>query len=149
GHASPAITRIFGLAVVLAAALGSSISPALAKKGAAPPLLRGSQDGGQKSRSVAPAPAEAAEEGEVKTAQTVRTYNLTLPLIFQGTYLGDIPVAASPDGNIAVNVERFVGLLGERLSPEMTAALRLLAGGEQVVAIEQFAPAGIVIAYDT
>ena len=86
---------------------------------------------------------------EVQIAQTVRTYNLTLPLIFQGAYLGDVPVAASPDGHIAVNVERFIGLLGERLSPEMTAALKLLSGGQQIVAIEAFQPAGIVIAYDT
>ncbi len=97
--------------------------------------------------AVTPAPAHAA--GEVKTAQTVRTYNLTLPLIFQGTYLGDVPVAASVDGEISVNVERFIGLLGQRLAPEMTSELKRVAGGQQIVPINVFAPVGITVTYDT
>ena len=91
----------------------------------------------------------AATSRDIQLAETVRTYNLTLPLIFQGAYLGDVPVAAAVDGHISVNVDRFIGLLGERLSPEMTAALKLLAGGQQVVAIEAFVPAGVTVAYDT
>lgn len=86
---------------------------------------------------------------EVKTAQTVRTYNLTLPVIFQGSYLGDVPVEASPDGDISVNVERFINLLGQRLSPEMTSDLKRAAGGQQVVAISVFAPVGVTVTYDT
>ncbi len=92
-------------------------------------------------------PALAASE--FKLAQTVRTYNLTLPLIFQGAYLGDVPVAAAPSGQISVNVERFIGLLGQRLSPEMAYMLKQLGGGEQLAPIEKFAPAGIVIIYDS
>lgn len=99
--------------------------------------------------SLAAVPASAAETNTpVRLAQTVRTYNLTLPLIFQGAYLGDVPVAASPDGNIAVNVDRFVGLLGERLAPEMTQQLKAIARGQQTVNISAFAKAGITIAYD-
>ena len=101
------------------------------------PGLRGAQD------------MPAATSRDIQLAETVRTYNLTLPLIFQGAYLGDVPVAAAVDGHISVNVDRFIGLLGERLSPEMTAALKLLAGGQQVVAIEAFVPAGVTVAYDT
>jgi outer membrane usher protein len=100
---------------------------------------------------VAPAVAWAADAPapQLRLAQTVRTYNLTLPLIFQGAYLGDVPVAASPDGNIAVNVDRFVGLLGERLDPTMTAKLKELSKGQQIIDIAAFAPAGITIAYDS
>jgi outer membrane usher protein len=87
-------------------------------------------------------------DGQVRLAQTVRTYNLTLPLIFQGAYLGDVPVAASPDGNIAVNVERFIGLLGERLAAGMTAKLAAIAAGQQIIDIASFSKAGITIAYD-
>jgi outer membrane usher protein len=90
-----------------------------------------------------------AETTPVRTAQTVRTYNLTLPLIFQGTYLGDVPVAASPDGNISVNVDRFISLLGERLAPESTAELRRAAGGQQIVDINAFSTAGVTVTYDT
>lgn len=93
--------------------------------------------------------AAAAHATEVKTAQTVRTYNLTLPLIFQGAYLGDVPVAASIDGDISVNVERFVSLLGQRLEPEMVNQLKQAAGGQQIVGIGVFAPVGIVVTYDT
>src|SRR5262249_36679051 len=64
---------------------------------------------------------------ELRLAQAVQTYNLTLPLIFQGAYLGDVPVAAGTDGKIAVNVDRFIGLLGERVSPEMAVRLKEIA----------------------
>jgi outer membrane usher protein len=86
---------------------------------------------------------------EIKTAQTVRTYNLTLPLIFQGAYLGDVPVAASVDGDISVNVERFIGLLGQRLSANAIDQLKLAAAGQQIVGINVFAPAGVTVTYDT
>ncbi|MEQ1754254.1 MAG: fimbria/pilus outer membrane usher protein [Micropepsaceae bacterium] len=93
--------------------------------------------------------ANAAEADDVRTAQTVRTYNLSLPLIFQGAYLGDVPVAASPDGNISVNVDRFINLLGERLAPETIAQLKAAAGGQQVAGITAFSPAGVTVTYDT
>ena len=86
---------------------------------------------------------------EIKTAQTVRTYNLTLPLIFQGSYLGDVPVAASPDGDISVNVDRFISLLGERLAQDIVSQLKKAAGGQQVVGISVFAPVGVKVTYDT
>ena len=128
---SPACGGAWARASLLPAATALGISLLSAHIAtAAEPRLRGSLD-------------------EVKTAQTVRTYNLTLPLIFQGAYLGDVPVAASPDGHIAVNVDRFIGLLGERIAPEMTNKLKQLAGAEQVVAIENFTPAGITVTYDT
>lgn len=92
-------------------------------------------------------PAVAADAPQ-RLAQSVRTYNLTLPLIFQGAYLGDVPVNASPDGNIAVNVDRFIGLLGERIAPEMTQQLTAIAKGQQTVDIAAFSKAGITIAYD-
>src|SRR5215470_8612817 len=70
---------------------------------------------------------------EVKTAQNVRVFNLTLPLIFQGYYLGDVPVLATADGKVSVNVERFISLLGQRLSPEMVEALKRVAGSDRIV----------------
>jgi outer membrane usher protein len=93
--------------------------------------------------------AMAQAAPEIKTAQTVRTYNLTLPLIFQGSYLGDVPVSASVDGDISVNVERFIGLLGQRLSADTVKHLKDAAGGQQVVGIGAFTPAGITVSYDT
>lgn len=100
--------------------------------------------------ALATVPASATgTDTPVRFAQTVRTYNLTLPLIFQGAYLGDVPVAASPDGNIAVNVDRFIGLLGERLAPEMTEQLTTNARGQQTVDIAAFSKVGITIAYDS
>lgn len=99
--------------------------------------------------ALAAVPASTAgTDTPLRLAQTVRTYNLTLPLIFQGAYLGDVPVNASPDGNIAVNVDRFIGLLGERLAPEMTQKLTTIARGQQTVDIAAFSKAGITIAYD-
>ena len=119
----------------------------LSKTGASSPLLRvlALAVAGVVAMSI----CGASFGAEVKTAQTVRTYNLTLPLIFQGAYLGDVPVAASPDGDISVNVDRFISLLGERLSPESLAEVRKAAGGQQTVAISAYASAGITVTYDT
>jgi len=93
--------------------------------------------------------APASPAGEFQLAQTVQTYNLTLPLIFQNAYLGDVPVNASADGKVSINVERFVSMLGERISTDMAANLRQAAGGQQVVAIEAFAAAGVTVVYDS
>lgn len=91
---------------------------------------------------AAPAPEE------VKTAQSVRTFDLVLPLVFQDAYLGDVPVAVGADGKASVNFERFVFLLGPRLTPEKVEALKRIAAGQAVVPIDVFAAAGITTKYD-
>jgi outer membrane usher protein len=96
---------------------------------------------------TAPGRAEPVP-GEQKTAQNVRVFNVTLPLIFQGYYLGDVPVLATIDGKVSVNVERFISLLGERLSPKMIEDLKRVAGSDRIVAIEALSTVGLSIEYD-
>jgi outer membrane usher protein len=100
--------------------------------------------------SIAALSANAADAPPpLRLAQTVQTYNLTLPLIFQGVYLGDVPVAASPDGNVAINVDRFITMLGARLTPTMAGNLKAAAADQSVIGPDVFAKAGITITYDT
>ncbi len=91
----------------------------------------------------------ALAAGEVKTAQATQVYNLTLPLIFGRVYLGDVPVAASGDGKISVNVERFVSLLGERISAELLAKIKDVAAGRAVIGVDAFSSAGLLVVYDS
>ena len=88
---------------------------------------------------AAPAPAAPAAVG---------TYSLTLPLIFQGAYQGDVPVSATPDGHISVDMARFVDLLGRRLSPELITRLTAAAAGRAFAPIELFEPVGVIVAYN-
>jgi outer membrane usher protein len=90
-----------------------------------------------------------AAPGEVKTAQAVQVYSLTLPLIFGNVYLGDVPVAASSDGKISVNTERFTSLLGQRISADMIAKVKEVAGGHAVVSIEALSVTGLLVVYDS
>ncbi|MDZ4865795.1 MAG: fimbria/pilus outer membrane usher protein [Alphaproteobacteria bacterium] len=86
--------------------------------------------------------------GEQKVAQNVRVFNVTLPLIFQGYYLGDVPVLATADGKVSVDIERFIALLGQRLSPKMIEDLKRVAGADRIVPIEALATVGLAIEYD-
>jgi outer membrane usher protein len=80
--------------------------------------------------------------------RTAPTYSVTLPVIFEGTYLGDVPVLATSDGKISVNVDRISALLGTRISPELIAALKKATNGQPVLPIDAFNAAGVTVTYD-
>lgn len=77
-----------------------------------------------------------------------QVFNLSLPLVFEGAYLGDVPVEASADGKVSVKVDRFISLLGERLSSELISRLRRAAGDRDYAPIELFDETDVKVTYD-
>jgi outer membrane usher protein len=101
------------------------------------------------AQQAGPPPAElAAPAAPPAAAPAAQTFNLTLPLVFQGAYVGDLPVEASADGKVSVKVDRFIELLGERLSSDLISALKDAAGSNEYAPIEVFADTGVQVAYD-
>ena len=91
-----------------------------------------------------PISLHAATGGQRLNAKT----RLTLPLLFEGAYQGDVPVQVEVDGSISVDVDRFITLLGRRLSAELSAKIKAEAGPDATVPLAKLATVGISAVYD-
>ncbi|WP_205479343.1 hypothetical protein [Sphingomonas arenae] len=74
---------------------------------------------------------------------------INLPLVFSGTFLGDIGAQIAPDGSgLALDPADFVRLAGDRLTPTMKARIQGARGSSGLVTAEEFKAAGVEVAYD-
>ena len=95
-----------------------------------------------------PAQAAAPDQSAVSSTGVPNSFRLTLPLLFDGVYQGDVAVIATADGKISVDVERFVALMGPRLSPELIQKVKDAASTNSAIPIEGLNAIGITANYD-
>ena len=98
---------------------------------------------------VYPAASVARDQSPAIATRSPASFRLTLPLLFDGAYQGDIPVVATADGHVSVDADRFVALMGPRLSPSLIAAIKAAAGSDSTVATDKLTAIGITAIYDT
>lgn len=97
------------------------------------------------------APALAASTTPAATADRPMPApaRINLPLVFSGTFLGDVGARIALDGTeLALDPEDFVRLAGDRLNPDMKARIRGAAGSSGLVTAEDFKAAGVEVTYD-
>ena len=99
--------------------------------------------------TVAIAGCAAPTAAAVHSAQRTTPYQVNLPLLFDGAYQGDIPVVITPEGQVSVDVQRFIALLGRRASADLAVRIRGLAGSGANVDLAQLRTIGIEAAYDS
>lgn len=98
-------------------------------------------------------PAGALAQSQVEPpvpAEPERSVAVTLPLILDGTYIGDIEVRTTIGGAlISLNSQRFLALVGSRLNEEVRAALeaRIAAEGDFLPVAAAQVP-GVSIGFD-
>jgi len=74
---------------------------------------------------------------------------INLPLVFSGTFLGDVGAQIALDGSgLALDPADFVRLAGDRLTPTMKARIQGARGSSGLVTAEEFKAAGVEVAYD-
>ena len=90
------------------------------------------------------APALAAQSAQSRTASMA----INLPLKFAGIYQGDITAEVSSSGEVALDVQRFITLLGPRITADASATLRASATQAGAAPLGAFQTIGIVVEYD-
>lgn len=114
---------------------------------AAQPLSRGVLLGG-----IAGALLMTAGPGAGQAPPTARPASLqkvTLPFVFSGVYLGDLPADLDASGEPAsVTLKDFLRLLGERVTPALTDKVRLASADADSIPLQSLRSAGLTIDYD-
>lgn len=77
-----------------------------------------------------------------------RDYTVTLPLLFDGAYQGDIATTIAMDGVVKVDAARVLALLGERVDRSVSDAIRLNADAQGLIGLDQLVEFGINASYD-
>lgn len=77
-----------------------------------------------------------------------RAARLSVPLLFDGSYRGDVTITA--DGShVAVWVDQFIALLGGQIAPAQIARIRAEADSPVAIDIERLRAMGIAVEFDS
>lgn len=106
------------------------------------------------TQGLNPAPAQGSTGVPGSTGRAARTpakrsYHLTLPLLFDGVFIGDLAATITGDGRVSVDTARLLALLGDRLSPAVSAKLRAASDPAGTVALSALVDQGLRADYDS
>lgn len=82
-------------------------------------------------------------------ARPGRTVTVVLPLKDHTTYLGDVDVTITPDGEVSFDTAQALDVLSKSLSTDALASLRAVLAGKAVAPLSDFDKAGIGAVYDS
>ena len=94
------------------------------------------------------APVNARDQVFTSPTSAPTNFRITLPLLYEGAYQGDVPVIVTSNGRVSVDLERFIALLGPRLSPALIFKIKDAASSDSTVALDNLNVIGISAAYD-
>lgn len=133
---------------LLAGCLAGAALPVAPLAALAEPIPYAMLAAAQEPTSAPSAGAATAADARRQLNPTGRDVNLTVPLKDGDYYLGDMPLAISADGQLAMPADRLLSLLAPLLDTSAIAALRSSLAGRSTVSPEAVTAANMSMTYD-